>query len=199
MEYLKYILPVYLIVFYGAAVFWRSFQLWKRTGINPLVLDKGNSVQCFAGRVYRLISGIIPLIVAIYLISDHWYQCLIPIAWLEQITLKITGLVLLTLALMLIIVAQVQMGNSWRIGIDENAKTDLVQQEIFKFSRNPIFLGMRITFLGLFLILPNAATLVILVLGDVLLQIQVRLEEEYLTKTHSENYLAYCQRVRRWI
>ena len=66
-------------------------------------------------------------------------------------------------------------------------------------SRNPIFLGMRLTLLGLFLILPNAFTLVVMVAGDLLMQIQVRLEEDFLTKTHGETYLNYCKRTRRWI
>ena len=61
------------------------------------------------------------------------------------------------------------------------------------------FLGMRLNLLGLFLVLPNAVTLVILVLGDVLIQIQVRLEEAYLSQVHGEQYQSYCQQVRRWL
>ena len=35
--------------------------------------------------------------------------------------------------------------------------------------------------------------------GELLIQIQVRLEEEFLTRTHGESYLAYQKQVRRWI
>ena len=91
------------------------------------------------------------------------------------------------------------MQKSWRIGIDEDVKTELVQTGLFKLSRNPIFLGMRVMLLGLFLVLPSAATLVILFVGDLLIQIQVRLEEEFLTRTHGKTYLAYQKQVRRWI
>jgi protein-S-isoprenylcysteine O-methyltransferase Ste14 len=38
-----------------------------------------------------------------------------------------------------------------------------------------------------------------LVLGEALMQIQVRLEEEYLRRTHGEEYQKYCQRTRRWL
>jgi protein-S-isoprenylcysteine O-methyltransferase Ste14 len=34
-----------------------------------------------------------------------------------------------------------QMGDSWRIGIDQEQKTSLVRHGVFKLSRNPIFLG----------------------------------------------------------
>jgi protein-S-isoprenylcysteine O-methyltransferase Ste14 len=58
---------------------------------------------------------------------------------------------------------------------------------------------MRLTLLGLFLTLPNAITLVIIVVGDILIQIQVRLEEEFLDKTHGATYQNYRQKTRRWI
>ena len=97
------------------------------------------------------------------------------------------------------LIAQNHMKKSWRIGIDEDVKTELVQNGLFKISRNPIFLGMRTMLLGLFLIIPNAVTLVVLIAGELLAQIQVRLEEEFLTRTHGESYRAYQKQVRRWL
>lgn len=58
---------------------------------------------------------------------------------------------------------------------------------------------MRVSLLAMFLLIPNAITLVVLVLGDVLLQIQVRLEEEHLVNLHGEAYENYRGQVRRWI
>jgi protein-S-isoprenylcysteine O-methyltransferase Ste14 len=52
--------------------------------------------------------------------------------------------------------------------------------------------------LGLFLILPNVVMLIIGIVGETLIQIQVRLEEDYLTSTHGDSYLAYQKLVRRW-
>lgn len=74
-----------------------------------------------------------------------------------------------------------------------------MQRGVFSLSRNPIFLGMMLTLLGLFLVIPNALTLLAFVLGAVLIQIQVRLEEEFLGKTHGEEYAGYRRRVRRWL
>ena len=91
------------------------------------------------------------------------------------------------------------MGTSWRIGIDKENRTELVGKGIFTVSRNPIFLGMRVGLLAIFLIIPSAITLLALVLGDVLLQIQVRLEEEHLRNLHGEAYENYRGQVRRWI
>ena len=46
--------------------------------------------------------------------------------------------------------------------------------------------------------IPNAITLLTFVMGAVLIQVQVRLEEEFLRKSHGEEYSVYCRRVRRW-
>jgi protein-S-isoprenylcysteine O-methyltransferase Ste14 len=70
---------------------------------------------------------------------------------------------------------------------------------LFGVSRNPIFLSMRVNLLGLLLVLPTTVTLVALVAGELLMQIQVRLEEAHLAGIHGDDYLAYCVRVRRWI
>jgi protein-S-isoprenylcysteine O-methyltransferase Ste14 len=58
---------------------------------------------------------------------------------------------------------------------------------------------MMIALLGTFFIAPTGATLLTLILGYVLLQIQIRLEEEFLTKLHGQPYLDFKKKVRRWI
>ena len=89
--------------------------------------------------------------------------------------------------------------NSWRIGIDTDTKTELITSGLFAFSRNPIFFGMILSLVGLFLTTPNALTVLFLTLGYVLIQIQIRLEEEFLTKEHGQDYMNYKQKVRRFI
>jgi protein-S-isoprenylcysteine O-methyltransferase Ste14 len=74
-----------------------------------------------------------------------------------------------------------------------------VRTGVFGISRNPIFLGMRANLLGLWLAFPNAMTLSALLLGEVLMQIQVRLEEQHLAREFGETYAAYRASVRRWI
>jgi protein-S-isoprenylcysteine O-methyltransferase Ste14 len=91
------------------------------------------------------------------------------------------------------------MKNSWRIGIDTVTKTELVTTGLFRISRNPIFFGMIISLFGLFLTTPNALTGLFLIIGYVLIQIQIRLEEDFLTEQHGKKYSEYKQKVRRLI
>jgi protein-S-isoprenylcysteine O-methyltransferase Ste14 len=90
------------------------------------------------------------------------------------------------------------MRNSFRIGIEHGSQTDLVSGGLFRFSRNPIYVGMLGSILGLFMVTPNAFTWVLLFIAYVLIQVQVRLEEEYLLKMHGQDFLAYKQKVRRF-
>jgi len=199
MTMLKIFLPVYMVLFFGAAFFWRSYRVWRRTGVNPYKLGGSDSAHDFIGRLFRVTNLAVLAVIVIYASSDALYQYLVPIPWLMHPTLVMVGVVLLVVSLCWVLIAQAQMGDSWRIGIDSEVKTALVQQGIFGLSRNPIFLGMQIMLLGLLLVLPNAVTLVIAVLGVALIQIQVRLEEDHLLRLHGEDYRVYQRRVRRWL
>jgi protein-S-isoprenylcysteine O-methyltransferase Ste14 len=195
---LKYFLPAYLAAYFLAAFFWRSYTVWKRTGINPLVFKGSDSAHDYIGRVFKLLFAAVVAAVAVYSTSGHFYEYLAPITWLEHRWLQWVGVALLLTSLAWTVVAQAQMGESWRIGIDEGRRTPLVRKGVFGLSRNPIFLGMMLTLLGLFLVMPNAVTLLVLCLGVMLIQIQVRLEEDFLSRAHGDDYADYRD-VRRWL
>ncbi len=190
---------VYSLVMFALAFFWPTLRVYKQTGLNPYRLGSSDSAHDFIGRMFRVtLLGILAL-VSLYAFLPHVYTYLAPITWLEQPSLKFMGWVLLVASLLWILIAQKQMQASWRIGIDQENKTELIQHGLFAISRNPIFLGMRVMLLGFFLILPSSLTLLFWLLGDVLMQIQVRLEEAYLSPLHGSIYHHYCQKVRRWL
>ena len=196
---LKIFLPLYFLAWFALAFAWRSYLTWKRTGRNPYRLGKSDNAHDFVGVLFRLTMAVSAGVVLLHSLSSELYGYLAPIAWLQHPSLVTSGVVLLLVSFLWILLAQKQMGDSWRIGIDHEVKTPLVREGVFKLSRNPIFLGMRINLLGLFLILPNAVTLAVLVLGDALMQIQVRLEEEYLGRMHGQEYEHYRRQTRRWL
>jgi len=163
------------------------------------VFKNTDSAHDFLGKVSAPITSLIFIVALVNLVHPAGLQYFAAFAWLEISILKYTGFALIHLALLWIIVAQVQMSNSWRVGIDHSAKTELKTDGLFSVSRNPVFLGMLLTLAGVFLIIPNAITLLVFVVSTLLFQVQVRLEEEYLRNTHGENYLQYCQKTGRWI
>ncbi|MBL8049596.1 MAG: isoprenylcysteine carboxylmethyltransferase family protein [Anaerolineales bacterium] len=196
---MKLFLLIYFLLFFGLAMILPTYRTWKSTGVNPYKLGSADNAHDYIGKNFRLVMLLLFAIVILYTFFPNIYSVLLPISFLTNNILIIIGTVLLLIALIWVLIAQSHMQKSWRIGIDEDVKTDLVQTGLFKISRNPIFLGMRIMLLGLFLIIPNAITLAILITGELLIQIQVRLEEEFLTRTHGNSYLVYQKQVRRWL
>lgn len=191
-------LLLFFTVFFALAFLWPTLRLWRRERVNALVLPYDDSAEGIVGKRFRAtLLGIFVLLVALVAgLPDAFVG---PLEWMHQPVLRTAGWLLLALSLLWVVAAQAQMGASWRIGIDARAPTPLVNTGIFSLSRNPIFLGMRASLLGLFLVLPNAVTLAILLLGEALIQVQVRLEEAHLKKDHGKAYELYRTSVRRWI
>ncbi|MEM7367795.1 MAG: methyltransferase [Bacteroidota bacterium] len=95
--------------------------------------------------------------------------------------------------------AQSQMRQSRRTGIDASEQTEMIRHGLFRHSRNPIFLGILLSFVGFFLMIPNALTLMLGGISHVSIQTQLRLEETYLHQTHGDAYEAYTQVVPPWL
>jgi protein-S-isoprenylcysteine O-methyltransferase Ste14 len=196
---LRYFLPIYLLAYFTIAFFWRSYLVWKKTGINPVVFKGTDNAHDFIGRVFKLLLAAVVTGVLIYSFLPSAYHYLMPIPWMERAWIRATGMILLGASLLWTVLAQMEMGESWRIGIDSEHRTKLIQTGVYRTSRNPIYLGLMTTLLGLFCVIPNFSTLMVFLLGVVLINIQVRLEEEYLKTTHGDEYAAYAQQVSRWI
>jgi protein-S-isoprenylcysteine O-methyltransferase Ste14 len=96
--------------------------------------------------------------------------------------------------------AQLGMGESWRIGVGEEQRTDLVTGGWFSLCRNPIYTSMLVGWTGFALMVPTwlgIAAVAVIAIG---LEIQVRyVEEPYLTRAHGERYRDYASRVGRFL
>ena len=78
--------------------------------------------------------------------------------------------------------------------------TTLLTRGPFRMSRNPMYLGMVVQYVGLALLFNSLWAIVLLPLALVVVQLTViKREERYLEQKFGEEYLAYKARVRRWI
>jgi protein-S-isoprenylcysteine O-methyltransferase Ste14 len=198
-DFIKIILPLYFIIYFGVAFVLKSLIVAKRIGKNPIVLPKDDSAYGLIGLYFKLTLIAMFIYVLAYSLFPTWHSIFLIIPSLDNETIKYIGLVVLAVSLVWTIIAQGHMKNSWRIGIDTETKTELVTTGLFGLSRNPIFFGMILSLIGLFLVSPNALTFLFLILGYVLIQIQIRLEEEFLTNEHGQKYIDYKHKVRRLI
>ncbi|WP_435107092.1 methyltransferase family protein [Nocardiopsis synnemataformans] len=110
------------------------------------------------------------------------------------------GLALMLLGLVLVLVSQGAMGTSWRIGVDEDERTELVTRGVFALVRNPVFTGMGVLLFGQALAVPSALSVAALVVFVAAVQVQVRaIEEPYLLRTHDTAYRSYAARTGRFV
>jgi protein-S-isoprenylcysteine O-methyltransferase Ste14 len=123
-----------------------------------------------------------------------------PIEALDTTALQTAGAVVAVAGIGLTLYAQVAMGASWRIGVDETERTDLVTGGPFALVRNPIFAAMLPTALGLTLLVPSPVAIAGLAGLLLALEVQVRVvEEPYLTRVHGQAYRAYAAHAGRFV
>lgn len=91
------------------------------------------------------------------------------------------------------------MKDSWRAGIPDKDKTKLVTAGIYRYSRNPAFLGFDFMYVGVLLMYGNLLTLGFSAFAMVMLHLQILQEERYLENTFGADYIAYKQQGFRYL
>jgi protein-S-isoprenylcysteine O-methyltransferase Ste14 len=107
------------------------------------------------------------------------------------------GIALLAGSIGLAMVAQRQMGASWRIGIDAEP-TALVTRGLYGVVRNPIYTALLAGFAGVALLTPSCWTWLGAAQAMFVVALQARLEEEHMARMHGEAFRTYAARVGRF-
>lgn len=149
-------------MFFGISFCCENDYCCSEESRNPLAPPQDESAYALVGNYFKLcMAGIFVYVILFPFLSESSF---LPIDFLDVELLKFVGLILMLFALIWTIVAQNQMKNFWRIGIDIDMKTELVTSGLFSISRNPVFLGMIASLVGLFFLTPNAVSLLFLIL-----------------------------------
>ena len=110
------------------------------------------------------------------------------------------GALLVALGFIITVTSQIQMGTSWRIGVDSDETTTLITGGISQHVRNPIYSGTVCALCGLVFLLPNLLSLLGVLFVTLGLEIQVRrIEEPHLVRKHGELYVEYARIAGRFI
>ena len=113
--------------------------------------------------------------------------------------LRICGLVLMAAGTAVFIAAFRTLKDSWRAGIDEGQKTELVTDGVYRVSRNPAFLGFDLLYLGSALALGSAVLFAAAGAVAIMIHLQILEEEKHLAKMFGAPYLTYKKGVRRYL
>ncbi len=95
--------------------------------------------------------------------------------------------------------AVVTMRDSWRAGVAENDKTEMITNGIYQVSRNPAFLGFDCVYMGLLLMFFNIPLLLFSASAVTMLHLQILQEERYLQTVFGDDYAAYKNKVCRYL
>ena len=199
MNFYQIALPIFTLFYFLVVFVLRSYILYKQTGVSPLVFTKTDNAHDFIGKSYKLMILLTWFSIAMFSFFPEHYKYIMPFWYLENETLMLVSTIVVVLSFIWVLTAQIQMAKSWRIGINYNEKTELVSSGLFNYSRNPVFFGVIVSYIGTFLIIPNAISFAAMLITIIIIQIQVRMEEEFLEKMHGEDYREYKKKVRRWI
>ena len=182
-----------LVVVFGV----RTWVQMRRTGSSGFhgISGRPGSLRWWAGVLFvlALVLGVVSLVLAATGVTP-------PPKDAVASALAVAGLVLALLGFAGVVAAQTGMGASWRIGVDESDRTDLVTDGPFAWVRNPIFTAMVAAQAGLTLMVPTGWSLTALGCLIVAVELQVRLiEEPYLSQVHGVAYRTYAAATGRFV
>jgi protein-S-isoprenylcysteine O-methyltransferase Ste14 len=187
-----------LLAVFGLLGFaWRAWLQRRRTGSTGFRGMNGRlgSAEWVAG-----LGFVIALVVAVVGPVLQLSGVITPLSVLHAEWIQVAGIALAGLGIVLTVWAQLDMGESWRVGVDASETTALVRTRVFGWVRNPIYSAMLIFDFGIALVTPNFVTIAGLVLAIAALELQVRrVEEPYLLGKHGAAYRAYTASVGRFI
>ncbi|MEX2963674.1 isoprenylcysteine carboxylmethyltransferase family protein [Microbulbifer sp. TYP-18] len=84
--------------------------------------------------------------------------------------------------------------------INPGSSSSLVQTGIYKYTRNPMYLGFVLFLVGLSVFLQSIFSMFLIPLFIVYMNVfQIKPEEEALVKLFGEEFTSYQKNVRRWI
>ena len=95
--------------------------------------------------------------------------------------------------------AVLSMKDSWRAGIPDRDRTALVTDGVYRFSRNPAFLGFDLQYIGVLLMFCNLWTALFTAFAIAMLHMQILQEERHLSASFGAAYQAYRRDVFRYL
>ncbi len=168
-----------------AATLVRGTAIQRATGDRPWAFASAKGVQRIAGGSFAL--SVAALIAAAALAAASDIDRTIPAA-----IIALTGAAI-------VIVAQVQMGRAWRVGVREGDAPLFVSHGLFRFSRNPIFVGMMLVGLAAALVSDAWWSWAALAVFVASCAVQVRIEEAHLEASFGQPYREFRTSVPRWL
>lgn len=191
-----------LVLFILYVTLWaiKRKQQIKRTGHDPEVLGSATgAVQRFFFHLTRILTVCIVVLIIFHGIEFQFYSMFSRFPLLNDAVFDHAGFAIGIIGLSICFMAMRQMKNSWRVGIDENNPAALVENGMYRIIRNPTYLGLYLLCFGTWVIWPTWTIGIFSIIFYLVLEMQVRCEEDFLIKIHGDTYREYLKKTKRYI
>ena len=178
-----------LAVFYG--IYFVKMLAQKRRGIRTLQIRQRKEKSIQTVELLMSIATLGVVITQLVSILFGW-SCL-------PTNARFTGFCTGMLGDLIFLLSVLCMKDSWRAGIPDKDHTELVTSGIYRFSRNPAFLGFDVMYIGMMLMYCNLLIVPLTVFAIVMLHLQILQEERYLDETFGEAYREYKRHTFRYL
>jgi protein-S-isoprenylcysteine O-methyltransferase Ste14 len=186
---MKYI-SISLIILFYVFFFLRAILLSRKIG-------KSIKSNDFVLNIAILSAGLASIIFILQQVVPSFEKYALSIT--NSIVLEMIGTFLISIGLIFSTVASLNLGRSWRVGVNTSEKTELVTHGIYKFSRNPYFLFYDMVLIGLSLSSQSMLVIVFSTMTIIMFHVLIIKEEKYLENMHGIDYRNYKKQTRRYI
>ncbi len=178
-------IPLLAMLSIVAATLVRGIAIRRKTGDRPWAFASAKGVQRIAGSSFAF--SVAALIAAAVLapVSDTGWT--------------ITAAIIAIVGAAIVMVAQVQMGRAWRVGVREGDAPLFISHGLFRYSRNPIFVGMMLVGLSAAMVSGTRWSWSALAVFIASCAVQVRIEEAHLEASFGQSYREFRSSVPRWV
>ena len=188
-------LPLLLMAFVIVLMVWPVVRLRRQTGAWAVTLHRETAP---GQRLIGVALLGIQLASVAFVATHAMYGPAALAVWPVPSFVTWLGLGVAVAGIVLVAVAQHQMGASFRIGIDDE-ETALVEDGLFTIVRNPIFTGLVVLLGGMFVAVPCPWSLGLWIAAAITVARQTRLEEHHLLAQHGDAYRSYASHVGRFL
>lgn len=137
-------------------------------------------------------------VILIYFFNYNSINWIWKLSFLDYTPVKIIGTAVICFAFLLYILFTVSVGRSIRVAFTIGDKPKLITIGIYRYIRHPSYLAYFAEALGIFFIIPNLITLVLLVYTCIVTYGHTLEEEQKLIKIYGEEYELYRNEVGRF-
>jgi protein-S-isoprenylcysteine O-methyltransferase Ste14 len=131
--------------------------------------------------------------------SDGIYRLMGILFYFKSPIVTYAGLTLFGISIAMGWFISAHLKESWRVGIHEDQKTELIIDGIYKYVRNPYFISYYFMFFSLFLVRPSIILLVLIAITITIFHRMVMNEERHLLELHGEKYMNYKETTGRYL